>query len=166
MIATKRNSNAYAIIGDTAYIYMRSGVTMVDADMVETIMPYTWCIEGTGYVMSYSSGKAVKLHRLITGAGSKEYVDHIDGNPLNNRKANLRLCIKQQNEFNSKVRSDNSSGYKGVCLDKRRGGYRAYITKNGHQKHIGRFETAVEAAEAYNKVAIELFGEYARLNAI
>ena len=139
--------------------------SIISTEFLDLVKPYTWCVEGTGYVMSRSNGKAIKLHRLITNAQKGQFVDHIDGNPLNNTVSNLRLCRKQQNEFNTKIRSDNKSGYKGVCLT-RNGKYRAYISLNGTQYNLGVFSTKEDAARAYNSKAKKLFGEYARLNLI
>ena len=78
----------------------------------------------------------------------------------------MRLCKKQQNEFNTKVRSDNTTGYKGVSFSKSKNKYRSYINKDGHYYHLGYFNTKEEAALTYNQKAISLFGEYARLNEI
>ena len=160
-------NNSYEILGKETIIHMKRGKEcIISTSTIEIVRPYTWCVEGTGYVMSRSSGIAVKIHRLITSAKKGIYVDHIDGNPLNNRLENLRTCFKQQNEFNTKRRSDNTSGYKGVCFDSKRALFRAYITKDGKQYHLGYFITKEEAAYAYNKMAVELFGDFARLNEI
>lgn len=159
-----RNTNKYEVHGNTTLIIMKSGKkAMISTEFLDLVKPYTWCVEGTGYVMSRSSGNAVKLHRLITNAQKGQFVDHIDGNPLNNTLSNLRVCRKQQNEFNAKIRSDNKSGYKGVCLA-RNGKYRAYINLNGIQHNLGVYCSKKDAAKAYNNMAKKLFGEYARLN--
>lgn len=157
--------NEYQTFGEYTAVYMCTGILCVISTVsLGIILPYTWCLDGNGYVMSRTFGKTVKLHRLIMNAGVNEYVDHIDGNPLNNTLDNLRICKKQQNEFNSKLRSDSSSGYKGVSYRKDRHYYRSYINKDGKQYHLGNYNTKEEAARAYNQKAIELFGEYARLN--
>lgn len=161
------NRNEYLIGTDITIIRMKGGKEcLVSTEVFERLWPYTWCVEGTGYAMSRTSGQAVKMHRLIMGAKEGEYVDHIDGNPLNNTLGNLRLCKKQQNEFNQKIRTDNTSGYKGVSLLKESGRYRAYINKNRIRYELGIFLTKEEAALAYNRKAVELFGEYARLNMV
>jgi len=162
-----RNTNTYRTEGDTTYIATRSGhVISIDTADVALVSGYTWCIEGTGYAMSRSRGPGVKMHRLILNAPKGVCVDHINGDPLDNRRANLRLCRKQQNEFNTKIRTDNSSGYRGVCFAKKRNMFRAYITRDGRQRHLGYFKTPEEAAIAYNGAARIVFGEFARLNKI
>jgi len=161
------NQNEYFIGEKETVIKMKGGkACRISAECFEKVWPYTWCVEGTGYVMSRTSGRAVKLHRLIMNARKGEYVDHIDGDRLNNTLENLRICRKQQNEFNQKIRRDNSTGYKGVSFFKARGKYRAYINKDRKRYELGLFEKKEDAALAYNEKAIELFGEFARLNEI
>ena len=161
------NNNKYTICGNIAILKMKGDQEcLISVESLEKIRPYTWCVEGTGYAMSRTFGRAVKMHRLVVNAGKGDYVDHIDGNRLNNTLSNLRICSKKQNEYNSKIRADNSSGFKGVSFDKRKDKYRAYINKDGHQYHLGYFWSAEDAAQAYNLMAQEFFGEYARLNPI
>ena len=91
-------------------------------------------------------------------------VDHINQNKLDNRKSNLRLCSHSQNGINKYKQSNNSSGFKGVCFNKRRQKFMAFINKDKKRTYIGYFETAEEAGKAYDKKAKELFGEFACLN--
>lgn len=78
-------------------------------------------------------------------------VDHINGNPLDNRRENLRVCTQSQNIFNKKASTPGiTSKYRGVSWDKRRGKWKCVITKNGKQIQIGRYETEKGAAVAYN----------------
>lgn len=161
------NRNEYLVGNNVTIIRMKGGKECrVSTVTFEQLWPYTWCVEGTGYAMSRTSGQAVKMHRLIMSAKIGEFVDHIDGDPLNNTLENLRICRKQQNEFNQKVRADSSTGYKGVSFLKSTGKYRAYINKNRIRYELGVFHTKEEAALAYNRKAAELFGEFARLNEI
>ncbi len=159
--------NRYEDCGDYYTIHMSGDKScVISKESYDAVKPYTWCVEGTGYVMSKTGGKSVKMHRIITGAKKGQYVDHMDGNPRNNRIENLRLCTKQQNEFNSKIRSDNTSGYRGVCLY-RNGKFRAYLTKDGKQYNLGcNFDTPEAAAKAYNSFAVKMYGEFARLNPV
>jgi HNH endonuclease/AP2 domain len=89
-----------------------------------------------------------------------EQVDHIDGNTLNNRRDNLRVCTGRQNRFNQKRRSDNQTGFKGVSKTNSR--YKAAIMVNQKSIYLGTFDTAPLAHEAYCEAALKYFGEFAR----
>lgn len=106
--------------------------------------------------------RKIKLHRAITGAASSVLVDHRDGDGLNNRIANLRIANGTLNNANCHTARKNKSGFKGVRLDKNR--YEAGVRDRGRMVRIGRFDTAEEAAKAYDAKALELFGEFAQLN--
>ena len=94
-------------------------------------------------------------------------VDHHNGNSLDNQQSNLRQASFVQNRQNSRMRSDNSSGFKGVSLVSGKEKFRAYISPpNTKPIHLGTFDSILEAAEAYNTAAIEIHGEFARLNEI
>jgi hypothetical protein len=104
---------------------------------------------------------SIRMHTLITGLS---YVDHANGNGLDNRRCNLRLATDTQNAQNRGLRSDNSSGFKGVSRDKQRQAWVAYISDGPRQRRLGRYSDREEAARAYDDAAIQLFGEFARLN--
>jgi hypothetical protein len=107
----------------------------------------------------------VLMHRLIL-PGVRE-VDHKDGNGLNNTRNNLRASTHSQNIANAKLRCDCSSGFRGVTFDiVYRRPWRAQICKDGRITRLGGFATPEEAALAYNNAAVELHGEFARLNVI
>lgn len=93
-----------------------------------------------------------------------ELVDHINGDTLDDRRENLRLATNSQNQHNAKRRIDNSSGYKGVAFHKLSGKWSASICYQGKQKHLGLFATPEAAYEARCKKALELHGDYARLD--
>jgi HNH endonuclease/AP2 domain len=110
------------------------------------------------------NGKTIYLYRHILNAADGLVVDHVNGNPLDNRKANLRICTQTENCYNSAKRSGAKSKYKGVSIRDEAKPFRARITKDGKGCHIGSFETEIEAALAYDVKAKEMFGEFARLN--
>jgi hypothetical protein len=103
------------------------------------------------------------MHREIAGAPKGMVVDHIDGNELNNRRSNLRVCTVSQNHQNRR-RTWGRSRYKGVCFLKKRNKWKAEIMVNRKHIHIGCFDEEEEAAKAYDKKAAELFGEFAYFN--
>lgn len=107
----------------------------------------------------------VIMHRVIMSRilgrnlEKREFVDHIDGNTLNNVRANLRLADYSENGRNRKRQSNNKSGFKGVYkADKK---WRASIRLHGKQIHLGGFDTPEEAYEAYKAAAVKYHGEFA-----
>lgn len=112
---------------------------------------------------AHNNGKhtIIKLHRLLLT--TKHQVDHKNGNALDNRRANLRECTNQENSRNS-VPKGGTSKFKGVSRCRQTHKWRATITMNYSMIHIGRFDDEVDAAMAYDKKAIELFGEFAKTN--
>ena len=109
--------------------------------------------------------KAVHLHREIIGAPTGMFVDHINHNGLDNRKANLRLATRLQNARNRpKTNKATSSQYKGVSYRRANGKWSATIFTDGRNVHLGYFETEIEAAKTYDKAAIERYGRFAALN--
>lgn len=111
--------------------------------------------------------KNTLMHRQILNVTKKEIqIDHINGNGLDNRIANLRICSHLQNCRNKRVSMRiKHSKFKGVGFHKSaKNKIRAYIMHNGKQKHLGYFPSEKSAALAYNKSAMELFGLFANLN--
>jgi hypothetical protein len=143
---------------------------IVDDEDYPILIKHKWQLSTAGYAMGYLRRKgkdtSIHMHRVILGALPDQGVDHINGNKLDNRKSNLRFATQSQNCFNKGKRPNNTSGYKGVSLDRKRGTYRAVICANRKMFFLGRFKTGVEAAEAYNEAAKRLHGEFARLNEI
>ena len=111
--------------------------------------------------------KQVPINRFILNIEDpKVLVDHKSGSWFNNLESNLRPSTKSQNAMNQQNQEGTSSKYKGVCWHAPSKKWRAYIKINGKQIHLGYFNTEIEAARAYNKAALELFGEFANLNII
>lgn len=107
------------------------------------------------------------MHRIILGiTDSKIIIDHIDHNGLNNQRHNLRICTYSQNACNRNPYRNTSSKYKGVTFYKKTGKWRSVIRYNKKTYSIGSFDTEIEAAIAYNKKAIVMFGNFAGLNII
>lgn len=108
--------------------------------------------------------KMFYMHRLILGLTDRTiYVDHINRNGLDNRRANLRIATNSQNQGNL-VSTRGTSRYKGVCWDKNIRKWRAYIGKGKDRKHLGVFGSEEVAAMAYDAAALERWGGFARLN--
>jgi hypothetical protein len=136
--------------------------TLIDDDMYEYLSQWKWYFNKDGYA-SKSSPK-VSMHRIIINAQKFEIVDHINGDKLDNRRSNLRICTNAENVRNQSRRARNTSGYKGVSLDKRTGKYKAYIQPDRVFVWLGAFKTPEEAARAYDTAAEKYFGDFARKN--
>jgi len=118
-----------------------------------------------GYFRIRVDSQLYLSHRLMFlvfyGVDPLEYeVDHIDGCKENNKPENLRLATHSQNQQNSDVQKNNSSGYRGVALHKASRKYIARIKVNKKQQYLGLFKTREEASLAYQKAASDLFGEF------
>lgn len=145
---------------------------LIDEDDLEKVSKYKWYINRDGYAQSRKSRlenperkqEQIKLHRFILNLKSNDgnIVDHINGNKLDNRKSNLRLCTNAQNQMNCKTPKSNKLGVKGVRFNK--GKYEATIYKDGKSYYLGRFDTIEDASNKYNEAAKKLFKEFARLN--
>ncbi len=102
------------------------------------------------------------LHRVLAGEPSGMQVDHIDNDGLNNRRENLRIVTHQQNTQNSRARVNNSSGFKGVSLDKKSRKWLAQIQSDKKKRNLGLFETPEDAHAAYVSASRELHGLFGR----
>lgn len=109
--------------------------------------------------------RLIQMHRILLNAPHGMDVDHKDGDGLNNRRSsNIRLATRHQNHGNRGPARGSVSGYKGVHYHSQNGNWRARISVNGKSKHLGSFDSAEDAARAYDKAAVEYFGEFASLN--
>ena len=101
------------------------------------------------------------MHRLVLGAEGDQIVDHVNGNGLDNRRANLRFASRSTNAANSSKRSSNRK-YKGVY--KNGTGWSASLTHSGKNVHLGTYRSEEMAALAYDIYAVQVWGEFARTN--
>lgn len=133
----------------------------VDNEDFDFLINMQWHANKDGYANNYKIGL---MHRLITKCPPNKVVDHKDGDILNNKKNNLRICDQKNNIYNSRPNKNSKSKYKGVTWDKSKNKWVSKIGFEGKNSHIGYFHSEVEAAKAYDKEAIKLFGEFAYLN--
>ena len=159
------------IDGEVAYVPLTQGYeALIDAADVPLVAGKDWCAlihrfrDGTvrtAYAMRTEAGRTILMHRTLAGAQGGVEVDHIDGNGLNNSRANLRCVTRAQNMQNARRRIDSTSGVKGVCWDKWTGKWKAQIAANGKRRER-RFDTIEEAAAWYAQESNRLHGEFGR----
>lgn len=128
-----------------------------DCDYEQLIERFWYCADGR----AVRGNPRIFMHREIVNAPDGMEVDHINGNQLDNRRCNLRICTHAQNTRNRKPHGS-LPRFKGVKAVDRR--WCAQIMVNGIETYLGRFDSAVAAARAYDAAARRLHGEYARLN--
>ena len=149
-------------------------ITIVDDDDFENLNKWKWQLGSNGKraeIKKWNKNKKIYehflMHRLIMKLqkGDKRQVDHINGDSLDNRKENLRICTSTENNRNKFV-VHAKSGYKGVYWDNLLDKWRVKIKGNNKQIHIGLFNNKEDAAKAYNDAAKRHHGKFARLNII
>lgn len=143
-------------------------VAIVDECDYDALSMYKWYSSPNGYVRRNNAtqgGKreSVSMHRQIMGlkTGDGCVVDHINGDKLDNRRSNLRVCYQAQNKMNCGSYRSNTSGFKGVTWDKRCGKWLAQIMVNHKNYNLGRFATPEDAHRAYCEAADRMHGEFA-----
>jgi hypothetical protein len=173
--------NKIVIEGSVAYISITQGFTsVIDKSDVELISKHRWRALVTRrkdgpiravYVVTSArrddgTWKTICLHRLLMNPPDDMDVDHASGDGLDNRRCNLRICSHTNNIRNQRLRSNNTSGYKGVNLCKDRAGnnWHAQIWHDNKKINLGYYSTPELAAHAYNVAVVELFGAFARPN--
>ncbi len=149
-------------------------VAIVDDQDLEWLSRWKWYCDKDGYAVRRRSDKGVYrstfMHRVIMQTPADLQTDHINGDRLDNRRCNLRVCTNMENQQNIRKRNPRGgmrpSQYKGVSWDKRKGKWRVVITVNGRPTHMGSFAQEEAAAKAYDDAAKQFFGDFAKLNDI
>lgn len=149
---------------------------LIDDEDYDKIKNYNWFPYYDSHVDNYyiranaprnkGNSKTIFLHRFILNNPDNTMVDHINGDTLDNRKCNLRICTKSQNMMNRKKHKKCSSIFKGVCWNKQNKKFKAQIQIDNKKIYLGLYNSEYEAAEVYNRYARKHFGEFARLNQI
>ncbi len=144
-------------------------VALVDVADFERVAAHKWSAQfqdGQWRAVRVVAERKIHMSRFILDASVGQLVDHANGDALDNRRSNLRICTASQNNQNSRRRGDNTSGFKGVThrASLPRRPWVAKVHVDGRQIFVGYFATAEEAARAYDRAAIAHYGEFARLN--
>lgn len=150
-------------------------VALVDDEDFEQLNEYKWCAvksENTWYairnklVSETRDNGTIRMHREVLGLlrRDKIEVDHRNHNGLDNQKQNLRICTHAENHHNQIKAKKGRSIYKGVSVDNR---YKTWVSRiriNNTPIYLGSFRSEIEAAKAYDRKAVEIFGKFAYLN--
>jgi hypothetical protein len=173
----RRESNPIAVADGIAYIELTQGyVTQVDLDDLPLLRSHCWYAhvsrrrDGTVfkvYARASTTGedgkfRVLPLHRAIMDTQTGLEVDHRDGDGLNNRRDNLRICTGFDNSKNRNMHCRNTCGFKGVS--KVKGKWKAKIALRGKSIYLGYYATPEDAALAYDIAAKAHFGDFARTN--
>lgn len=140
---------------------------IVDSSDYTSVSQYRWHLRGSYLCRKETiNGVAtiIYLHKSLLNVPKEGTVDHINRDPLDNRRCNLRACTPQQNAANKRLHSNNTSGFKGVWWNKQRRKWTSTLRSGGKRYYLGYFTDPIEAAKAYDKVAKEIWGDYARPN--
>jgi len=126
-----------------------------DFEKVKTI---AWYFHGKDYasMRKRETNKNILMHRYLLDVSDNKEVDHINGDPLDNRRNNLRMCSRSENCCNKRIQSNNTSGVPGVCWDKNRNKWMVRVKKNKKVYSVGRFDLFKDAVKAREKKAKEL----------
>lgn len=156
---TNRDPNDFIIEGNIAKIVLfnkdctKSGEAIIDVDDLDSVKKHKWYLTGSGYVMTrIDKNRQLFLHHLIIGRKPGLVVDHIDRNPLNNRKLNLRHVTQHINCTNTKLSKNNTSGYTGVTWSNKGKKWVAQIMVNSKMINLGRFND-IDGAIRRRKIA-------------
>lgn len=144
----------------------RGQVAIVDDADYEWLMQWSWFCTSAGYAgrwdCSNSEHALVLMHREIVRARKDEQIDHVNRTPLDNRRKNLRFATMRQNLINRAL--PRKGEFRGVHRSGKGGRWRARIDSNGKRINLGTYDTAAEAARAYDTAACVYHGEFAVLN--
>jgi len=155
-------------------IYLGDGIwTLVSPQDYYPLSSFNWYLASNGQQfyaftnvkIGLGKIKMVSMHRMIMNAPRHLIVDHKNGNTLDNRKTNLRFATRAQNAFNrQKVKTKTCSKYIGAYFEKRTGRWTVKIRVDGKRLWLGRFNSELDAARAYDAAAKKYHGEFAKLN--
>lgn len=158
-VIKKTNNNNQYIIEHFNRKNQKISESIVDEDMYSDLIKYKWSLSNN-YPRTKIKGKMISLARYIMKYNGNNYIDHINNNPLDNRKENLRIVSPMQNALNKTSSKNSSSKYVGVSWYKKYNKWKSSIRINGKNKHLGYFENEIDAYNIrcveYNKIMSQL----------
>ena len=164
------------VVGDIAYVPLTQGYTaIIDAADAGLVGQWSWYAITWPNRPTYAARKVnksdgaqsiLRLHKFIFNPMSEIQIDHINGNGLDNRRANLRTATDSENQRNRGAQKNSTSGFKGVSLEKKGGKWRAKINVNKKVHHLGYHDTPEIAYAVYCEAAKKHHGEFANVDAV
>lgn len=168
MSTMKKDKNKYIFSKDDTVVFgftPTGEIFCLDYEDFEKIKNTMWykCNSNNGYI---GDSRGICIHRYILTIDGDYEIDHINHNPMDNRKCNLRICTHQQNQCNQPLQKNNTSGVTGVSFYSPRNKYRARIKASQQDIHLGYYETFIEAVQARNIGMECMFGEFGIYNEV
>lgn len=160
IIQYNKKYNDYEIQDDYVIMYTVKGEPFyIDLEDFNKVKDICWCASN-GYLIGNNNGRNIRLHRLIMNCPDNMEVDHINHNTMDNRKSNLRIVTRSQNNMNHGLRNNNNSGITGVCWNKTTKEWMAYIDINSKRIHLGSFNCIDDAIKIRREAEEKYFGEF------
>jgi len=158
--------NRYEINGNVVKMYdAKDREFFIDIEDLNKVLEYCWTVNSRGYVVSATrtdeGRKGLRLHRyLMDCTDTKLVVDHINHNPSDNRKTNLRVCTQQQNMFNQRPNTRNKSGVKGVRFITQMNKWETRFKFDGKERAVGYFDNLADAIALRKQYEEKYYGEF------
>ena len=168
----KKKYNTYDLSGVYGIGYTSNNEEFwFDLEDYDLIKDYCWSVNSQGYIIAPNlndSRKIIKMHRLILGCPDNYDIDHIHGKETrhDNRKRNLRIATRSQNNMNKGLQSNNTSNTTGVSWHKGIGRWQAYITIDRKRIYLGAFANFDEAVNVRKQAEEKYFGEFSYDNSM
>lgn len=167
--AISGDSNTFEIFSDYAimHIYNNKGLRIkdvkIDIEDIEKLKPFSWHITTQDYVETQAFKKPEILHRFLMNCPKDKIVDHINRDVLDCRKSNLRICTQTNNNWNASLRKDNTTGVRGVYIDKRNLNkpFKAHIQVNKKLINLGNYSNLEEAKKIRREAEKKYYNEFA-----
>lgn len=128
-------------------------ICLIDKEDYSKVKDYRWSLTWNGYATTKKQKSNLWMHRIVMQYEGKNDIDHINHNKLDNRKSNLRIATRSQNNMN-RLKT------KGYYYDKENEKWRAYIEKDGRRIYLGRFETEEEALKSRKEAERKIFKDF------
>lgn len=165
----KCSNNTFELTNDYYIVTCKNGDKFyIDIGDYPFVSKYSWSFDGRGYVVSYAgTDRLKKLHRMLLDVNDPSvFVDHIDHNPANNRRSNLRKCSNSQNNANRSLDRRNKSGRTGVSWDEKSKKWFAQIGWHNTHYSLGHYDNIEDAIQARENAENLYFKEYSYINSI